>query len=121
MRLSALYPPGRFLVLISVRGRVDPRAIARQEGLGQLKNPMNRIVHIIEICLPLCGTVGLSIKLSVVGMDCVGKKTDMLRNIYVNIAVVLCIHEAVLTDIWGNEIPKQALCMYGPQQQRIHY
>jgi hypothetical protein len=27
----------------------------------------------------------------------------------------------VLTDIWENEIPKQALCMYGPQQQRIHY
>jgi hypothetical protein len=31
-------PPGRFLVLISVR--VDPRAIVRLEGLGQLKNPM---------------------------------------------------------------------------------
>jgi hypothetical protein len=43
-RLSALragrfLPPGRFLVLVFVKGQVDPTAIVRLEGLGKLKNP----------------------------------------------------------------------------------
>jgi hypothetical protein len=45
VRLSALHAgrpltPGRFLVRISVRGWVDPRALVTLQGLGQLKNPM---------------------------------------------------------------------------------
>jgi hypothetical protein len=45
VRLSALraghpLPPGRLLILISVRGWVDLRAIVRLEELGQMKNAM---------------------------------------------------------------------------------
>jgi hypothetical protein len=34
---ASLYPTGRFLVLVSVRGLVDVRAILRLDRLGKLK------------------------------------------------------------------------------------
>jgi hypothetical protein len=38
---AALYHTGIFLVLISVRGLAEPRAVVRLEGLGNLKNLLN--------------------------------------------------------------------------------
>jgi hypothetical protein len=54
VRLSALrasrpLPPGRFLVLISVRGWVCPKAIVRLEGLGQLKIWTTYIYNIRQV------------------------------------------------------------------------
>jgi hypothetical protein len=43
LRIGRPLPPGRHLVLISVRSRVDPRAIVPLEGLGKLKNPMTSL------------------------------------------------------------------------------
>jgi hypothetical protein len=44
-------PPGRFLVLISVRGWVDPRSIVRLEGLAQLSNPVTSEIESVTFRL----------------------------------------------------------------------
>jgi hypothetical protein len=55
LRVFRPLPPGRFIVLISVRGWVDLRVIVRLEGLGKLRK-----VHLIRIRsheLPACSIV----------------------------------------------------------------
>jgi hypothetical protein len=57
LRAGRPFTPRKFLVLISVKGSVDPRAIVRLEGLGQLKNPVtsSRIepttFRLVALCL----------------------------------------------------------------------
>jgi hypothetical protein len=40
LRAGRLLPPGRFLLLIFVNGRVDPSTVVRMDGFGQMKNQM---------------------------------------------------------------------------------
>jgi hypothetical protein len=48
---AALYPAGRFFVLISVRGWVDPKVIVQLEGLGKLKKSTSLGLDIASQCL----------------------------------------------------------------------
>jgi hypothetical protein len=63
VRLSALRAgrhfssPGRSVVLISVIGRIDPRAIVRMEGLAQLKKKSHDLIRNLTRDFRVCSIV----------------------------------------------------------------
>jgi hypothetical protein len=62
LRAGHFLHPGRFLVLISVGGWVDPGAIVRLEGLDKLEKSTSSGTRTGD--LPACGMVPLPITLS---------------------------------------------------------
>jgi hypothetical protein len=63
LRAGHPLPPGRFLVLISVRGIVDPKAIVRLEELSKLKKS-NDLIGNQSHDLPACSIVPQATTLS---------------------------------------------------------
>jgi hypothetical protein len=53
LRVARALPPGSFLVLISVRGWVNPRDTLRMDGFGKLKKS-NDLIGIRTRNLPAC-------------------------------------------------------------------
>jgi hypothetical protein len=91
LRAGRPLPPGRFLVPICVRGRVDPRAILRLEGLDKLKKS-NDLIGNRNRYLPACSTVPqpttLPRALRIESFNC--KNSDRIRKKEIFVFIFFC-------------------------------
>jgi hypothetical protein len=67
LRAGRCLPPGRLLVLISVTGCVDPRAIVRLEGLGMTSSRIEPAISRLENYLRLFILILVSIHHKTIG------------------------------------------------------
>jgi hypothetical protein len=124
VRLSALSAglpllQGRFLVLISVRGWVGPRAIVGLEGLGWLKNLMtsSRIEPATSRLVTQCFNQLLSRVLPIlVILSCLNTKVLVAHDSVISISKYI---NAPVTNINKNKSPdgtwnQEWLCWWGP-------
>jgi hypothetical protein len=100
VRMSALRTDRSVLVLISVRGWVDPRAIVRLEGLGQLKKS-NDLTGSRTRDLPACSIVPQPTTLRRYGLPLCGyvTYTSIMKHMLLLRAVCKTLFD--ILDIWN--------------------